>query len=50
MKSLQKNEYIRKNNQKNTIQDYIDINNNFLTLNTHEYNKFEFFNGKLKSK
>ena len=42
-----KNEYIRKNNQKNTIQDYIEVNNNFLTLNTHEYNKFEFFNGKL---
>ena len=29
---LTKNEYIRKNNQKNTIQDYMDINSNFLTL------------------
>ena len=46
---LTKNEYIRKNNQKNTIQDYMDINSNFLTLNIHEYNEFEFYDGKLQN-
>ena len=25
------------------------INDNFVTLNTHEYNEFEFFGGKLKN-
>ena len=44
-----KNEYLKKTNQKNTIKDYMGINDNFVTLNTHEYNEFEFFGGKLKN-
>ena len=45
---LTKNQYIKKNNQKNTIKEYIDAKNNFLTLNTNKYNEFQFFNGKLQ--
>tara|TARA_B100001063_G_scaffold247237_1_gene291577 strand:- start:1177 stop:2856 length:1680 start_codon:yes stop_codon:yes gene_type:complete len=46
---LSRNEYIKKNNQKNTINDYIETKNNFMTLNTHEYNEFKFFEGSLQN-
>ncbi len=44
---LKRNLYIRKYNQKNLIDDYKDINNNFITLDINKKNEFIFLNSKL---
>ncbi len=49
LEKLDRNLYIRKNNQKNSVEDYIGLKNKFITLDINKNNIFEFFDGKLLS-